>query len=105
VYKNAKLLGKDSHMNSLLMLISSIVDLYSFTLLAYVIISWLVAFKIINPWQPFVRSLTTGLSRLHDPVLNAIRSVIPNLGGLDISPVILLLALQFARNLLFEIFS
>jgi len=86
-------------------LILQILKLYSYVVIANVIISWLVAFKIINPWQPFVRSLTTGLSRLHDPVLNAIRSVIPNLGGLDISPVILLLALQFARNLLFEIFS
>tara|TARA_B100000575_G_C22870151_1_gene507828 strand:- start:114 stop:320 length:207 start_codon:yes stop_codon:yes gene_type:complete len=66
--------------------------------------SWLIAFKIINPWQPFVRTLINGLSRLHDPILNWIRSVIPNLGGLDISPVILLLAIQFTRNLLFELF-
>ena len=91
-------------MNSFLNLISSIVDLYCFTLIAYVVVNWLVAFKIINPWQPFVRSLITGLSKLHDPILNWIRSVVPNFGGLDISPVILLLAIQFARNLLFELF-
>ena len=91
-------------MNSLLNLINSLVDLYCFTLISYVIMSWLIAFKIINPWQPFVRSLINGLSRLHDPILNWIRSVIPNLGGLDISPVILLLAIQFTRNLLFELF-
>ena len=91
-------------MNSLLNLISSIIDLYCFALLAYVVLTWLIAFNIINPWQPFVRSLLFGLSRLHDPILNRIRSVVPNLGGLDISPVILLLAIQFARNLLFELF-
>ena len=91
-------------MNSFLNLISSIVDLYCFTLIAYVVVNWLVAFKIINPWQPFVRSLITGLSKLHDPILNWIRSVVPSFGGLDISPVILLLAIQFARNLLFELF-
>ncbi len=91
-------------MNSLLNLISSIVDLYCFTLIVYVIASWLIAFNIINPWQPIVRSLISGLSRLHDPILNRIRSVVPSFAGLDISPVILLLAIQFTRNLLFELF-
>ena len=90
-------------MNSILNLINSIVDLYCFTIIAYVVIGWLVAFNIINPWQPIVRSFYTGLSRLHDPLLDWIRSVVPNFGGLDISPVILLLAIQFARNLLFEL--
>ena len=92
-------------MNSLLILINSIVDIYCFTLLAYVIVSWLVTFNIINPWQPIIRSIINGLSGLHDPVLNWIRSVVPSFGGLDISPVILLLAIQFARNLLFELIS
>ena len=91
-------------MNSLLNLISSIVDLYCFALVAYVVLSWLITFNIISPWQPLVRSLLSGLSRLHDPILNWIRSVVPSLGGLDISPVILLLAIQFVRNLLFELF-
>ena len=91
-------------MNSLLNLISSIVDLYCFALVAYVVLSWLITFNIISPWQPLVRSLLSGLSRLHDPILNWIRSFFPSLGGLDISPVILLLAIQFVRNLLFELF-
>ena len=90
-------------MNSLLILVDSIFDLYCFTLIAYVVVTWLVTFNIINPWQPLTRAITNGLSRLHDPVLDWIRSVIPSLGGLDISPVILLLAIQFARNLLFEL--
>ena len=92
-------------MNSLLILINSIVDIYCFTLLVYVIATWLVTFNIINPWQPIVRSVINGLHRLHDPVLSWIRSVVPSIGGLDVSPIILLLAIQFARNLLFELNS
>ena len=92
-------------MNSLLILINSIVDIYCFTLLVYVIATWLVTFNIINPWQPIVRSVINGLYKLHDPVLSWIRSVVPSIGGLDVSPIILLLAIQFARNLLFELNS
>ena len=88
-------------MTAVLILIDNIVDIYIFTLLAYVIASWLVAFRIINPWQPFVRWLQA-LGRLHEPLLGRIRSVLPDLGGIDISPIIVLLAVQFARNLLFE---
>lgn len=92
-------------MNALLVLIDSIVDIYIFTLLAYVIASWLIAFKIINPWQPFVRTILHALGGIHEPVLSHIRKLLPSLGGLDISPIIVLLAVQFLRNLLFEYFS
>ena len=54
-------------MNALLILIDNIIDIYIFTLLAYVIASWLVAFRIVNPWQPFVRVVLQGLGRLHEP--------------------------------------
>ena len=89
-------------MNAILTLIDNVVDIYIFTLLAYVIASWLVAFKIINPWQPFVRWILQALGRLHEPLLSRIRSVLPDFGGIDISPIIVLLAVQFGRNLLFE---
>ena len=89
-------------MNALLILIDSIVDIYVFTLLAYVIASWLVSFNIVNPWQPFVRMVLQTLSRIHEPLLSRIRAVLPALGGLDLSPIIVLLAVQFLRNLLFE---
>ena len=62
-------------MNALLVLIDSIVDIYIFTLLAYVIASWLIAFKIINPWQPFVRTILHALGALHEPVLSHIRKL------------------------------
>ena len=89
-------------MNAILVLIDNIVDIYIFTLLAYVIASWLVAFRIVNPWQPFVRSILSTLERLHEPLMGRIRNFLPNLGGIDIRPIILLLAVQFLRNLLFE---
>lgn len=89
-------------MNALLILIDSIVDIYVFTLLAYVIASWLVSFNIVNPWQPFVRIILQTLSRIHEPLLSRIRAVLPALGGLDLSPIVVLLAVQFLRNLLFE---
>lgn len=89
-------------MTSLLLLIDSIISLYIWSLVAYVVASWLIAFNIINPWQPTVRMILNVLDRIHDPLMSRIRSVLPNLGGIDISPIILLLAVQFLRNLLFE---
>ena len=89
-------------MTSLLLLIDSIISLYIWSLVAYVVASWLIAFNIINPWQPTIRLILNTLTRIHDPLMSRIRAVLPNLGGIDISPIILLLAVQFLRNLLFE---
>ena len=89
-------------MTSLLLLIDSIISLYIWSLVAYVVASWLIAFNIINPWQPTIRLILNTLNRIHDPLMSRIRAVLPNLGGIDISPIILLLAMQFLRNLLFE---
>jgi len=89
-------------MNAVLILVDSIISLYIYTLLAYVVASWLIAFKIINPWQPLVRWVLQTLGGLHEPLLSRIRNVLPNLGGIDISPIIILLAVQFLRNILFE---
>ena len=92
-------------MTSLLLLIDSIISLYIWSLVIYVVSSWLIAFNIINPWQPTIRLILTTLNRIHDPLMSRIRSVLPNLGGIDISPIILLLAVQFLRNILFEYLS
>ncbi|MGC6517085.1 MAG: YggT family protein [Candidatus Puniceispirillaceae bacterium] len=89
-------------MTSLLLLLDSVLQLYIWSLIIYVVASWLIAFNIINPWQPTVRLILTTLQRIHEPVMGRIRSVLPDLGGLDISPIIVLLAVQFARNFLFE---
>jgi len=86
-------------MTALIILIDQIVNLYIWTMVAYIIITWLIAFKIVNPWQPIVRTALTFLGRIHEPLMGMVRRVLPDLGGIDVSPIILLLAVQFLRNL------
>lgn len=87
-------------MNAIIILIDQVTNLYIYTLLAYIVIGWLIAFKIVNPWQPAVRMINTVLARLHEPILMQIRRFLPDLGGIDISPIVVLFAVQFIRNLL-----
>ena len=72
-----------------------ILKLYSYVVIANVIISWLIAFNVLNTQNRFVYSLLELTYKLTDPILNKIRRFIPNLGSLDISPVILLLLIWF----------
>ena len=72
-----------------------ILKLYSYVVIANVIVSWLIAFNVLNTHNRFVYSLLELTYRLTDPILNKIRRFIPNLGSLDISPVILLLLIWF----------
>ena len=76
-------------------LILQILKLYSYVVIANVIISWLVAFNILNTQNRFVYSILELTYRLTDPVLIRIRRFLPNLGSLDISPIILLLLIWF----------
>ena len=72
-----------------------ILKLYSYVVIANVIISWLIAFNVLNTQNRFVYSILELTYRLTDPILNYIRRFLPNLGSLDISPVILLLLIWF----------
>ena len=72
-----------------------ILKLYSYIVIANVIISWLIAFNILNTQNRFVFSILELSYRLTDPLLNRIRRFLPNLGSLDISPIILLLLIWF----------
>ena len=72
-----------------------ILKLYSYVVIANVIISWLIAFNILNTQNRFVYSVLELTYRLTDPILNKIRRFLPNLGALDISPIILLLLIWF----------
>ena len=83
-------------------LVLQILKLYSYVVIANVIISWLVAFNIINTSNRFVYSVLDVSYKMTDPLLRPIRNFLPNLGGIDISPVILILLLMFLRNLAFE---
>ena len=72
-----------------------IVKLYSYVVIANVVISWLVAFNVLNTQNRFVYSILELTYRLTDPFLRRIRAFLPNLGNLDISPIILLLLIWF----------
>ena len=74
-----------------------ILKLYSYVVIANVIISWLIAFNIINTSNRFVYSILELTYRLTDPLLNRIRRFLPNLGAFDISPIILLLLIWFVE--------
>lgn len=89
-------------MFSLLNLIDLILQIYMWIIIAVVILSWLVAFNIINRHNDIVRQISMALYRLTEPVLGPIRRVLPNMGGLDLSPLIVLLAIWFIRSLLWE---
>jgi len=87
-------------MNSLLSVISLAIQLYIWILIASVILSWLIAFNVINTRNQLVAIVADGLWRLTEPALRPIRNVLPNLGGLDISPVVLILLLIFVQSLI-----
>ncbi len=89
-------------MNSLLGLIIQIINLYQFILLIYIIMTWLISFNIINTSNRFIFSMMNGLFRLCEPSLRLVRQYLPNLGAIDISPVIVYLLLWFIKSLLIE---
>ena len=92
-------------MNSVLNLFNDIVNLYIWVLVINAILSWLVAFNILNTGNRFVYSVLEVSYKLTDPALNLIRRYLPNLGSIDISPVILILGLNFLRNFIIEILA
>ncbi len=74
-------------MEPIAILIDRIIDIYFYIIIANVIISWLVAFNIINTYNQFVAMILYATRRLTDPLLNPIRRFLPTLGGVDISPI------------------
>ncbi len=91
-------------MYSILWLISTIIQIYIYLLIAAAVLSWLIAFNVVNTRNSAVAVIVDTLWRLTEPALAPIRRVLPNFGGLDLSPVVLILLLYFARMLLFELF-
>ena len=89
-------------MNSLVILISQITELFIWLLIVQAIMSWLINFGIINTQSNFVNMIGTFLYKITEPLLKPIRKLLPEFGGVDISPVILIMLLIFFRNLLFE---
>lgn len=89
-------------MISLAKLIYVILDIFTWVIIGSAIMSWLVAFGVVNVRNQFIRTLVDFLYRVTEPVLRPIRRVLPNLGGIDISPVVALLLIFFLQHLLQE---
>ena len=89
-------------MNSLLYLFIQIINLFQFILIVYIILTWLVNFNIINTGNRFVYSILDALYRLCEPSLNFVRRYIPTFGAIDLSPIVVYLALWFIKSLFIE---
>jgi len=85
-------------MLELLGFISSLIALYIYIIIAGAVMSWLMAFNVVNPYNPLVRSIWQALNALTEPLLRPIRRWMPDLGGIDISPIVLILACAFVQS-------
>ena len=83
-------------------IIDVILELFSYAIIAQVVISWLIAFNVINTYQPVVRTIIEFLYKITAPVYNRIRRFVPNFGGLDLTPIIVILAIYFLRMILWH---
>ncbi|HZL29807.1 MAG TPA: YggT family protein [Pseudolabrys sp.] len=91
-------------MNPFLWLVDTVITLYIWLLIASAVLSWLVVFNVVNTRNPIVHSIGDFLYRVTEPALRPIRNVMPNLGGIDISPVILIILLLFLKQLIFWLY-
>ncbi len=89
-------------MLSLVNLIGTVIGIYIWCIIIRAILSWLVAFNVVNTGNRFVYMIGDFFFRITEPALAPMRRYIPNLGGMDISPVVLILLLIFLRSLIFE---
>ena len=79
-------------------LLYRILDVYYYILIINIILSWLIAFNVLNTYNRFVGMILYATQRLTNPLLNPIRRFLPNLGGLDISPIVLILLIFFIKD-------
>jgi YggT family protein len=87
-------------MTSLLQILLMILSIAQWIILAHIIMSWLINFQVLNLRQPLVSQIWYGLNRLLDPVYSRLRQLLPNLGGLDLAPLIALLVIYALRIVL-----
>lgn len=85
-------------------LLDTVIGLYIWVLIASAVLSWLVAFNVVNTRNRFVYLIGDFLHRLTEPALRPIRRVLPNLGGVDLSPLVLILLLLFVRQVLARLY-
>ncbi|MGE4371360.1 MAG: YggT family protein [Xanthobacter sp.] len=88
-------------MRALLDVVLIILNLYVWLLIAAAILSWLIAFNVVNPYNKFVSNVGEFLYRITEPVLEPVRSILPNLGGLDLSPMAVILIIFFLQRVIY----
>lgn len=89
------------NLNPFVHLLSNIISIYSTCFVLWIIIAWLIRFQVINGYQSFVKQIMKFSYQIFEPPLIQIRKIIPPIGGIDLSPIVLLLLLNFAREFLF----
>jgi YggT family protein len=89
-------------MKSVLDVILLVLQLYVWLLIASAILSWLIAFNVVNTRNQFVATVADFLYRITEPVLRPIRQMLPNLGGIDISPIIVILIIFFIQSVIYR---
>jgi YggT family protein len=89
-----------AYMRAILDVFLLILQLYTYVIIIVAILSWLIAFNIINIYNDFVRSIWNALNALTEPLLKPIRQVLPNMGGIDISPIILILLIYLVEDII-----
>jgi YggT family protein len=89
-------------MRAILDVLLVVLQLYTYVIIAAAILSWLVAFNVVNRYNEVVRSIWNLVTALTEPLLRPIRGAVPNFGGIDISPVILLLGIFFLERVIWQ---
>ena len=87
-------------MRAVLDIVLIVLDLYVWLLIASAILSWLIAFNVVNTRNQFVAAIAEFLFRITEPVLAPIRRMLPSLGGLDLSPIVLILIIMFLQRVI-----
>src|SRR5882757_133017 len=96
----ASFIADESTMIELIRFISYLLTLYIYILVATAVLSWLIVFNVVNPRNQFVHMLGEFLYRVTEPVLRPIRNVLPNLGGIDVSPIVVILIIIFIQEVI-----
>ena len=89
-------------MQSLLQILLMVIGVVRFFIIAHFIMSWLIQFQVLNIRQPFVSQVWYGLNRLLEPIYGPIRRILPQMGGIDLSPLVALLGLEALRIILWN---
>ena len=87
-------------MRALLDVVLMALEMFSWMIIATAVLSWLIAFNVINMRNDFVRSVCQGLYRITEPVMRPLRRVLPYMGGIDLSPIVVLLAIMFIEKVI-----